>query len=613
MAARFPALEPPAFDVSSDMATPTGSRLAIVDWWRSFALDARSLSLLRVGLGLVAVSDALLRMPHWRLTLSDRGYAPREAVLEVLSPDRWSLYFLSGSDALAVGLLVAQLLAGLWLILGVRTRPAAFVLWVLVLSLHNRAPMLLGDGDDYLRLLLLWSVFLPLHRGVGIGAAILGDAGDSLRPTLAEFGLRMQVVAVYLVSVLFATGPWWTSGTSVVEPLANGGHTPADSGAFIYSATFVSPLLSWGVVLIALAAPLLLFAPRTMWRLRTAAVASLVVLHVGLGVVFDVGPLLPLIAVVAVIAFLPSEFWETVDRLRRPSRVSVIYYDGGCGFCRSMVDLLLALTGRRGIEVLPAAVDDSIAALMEAEHSWVVESTSGRRHIRADALALVLSDAWWTAPLSWGLRVPGIRNIADLAYRLVAGHRPSPTRMAALAGRAPSPPSRLETALTASLLVLTVAVNLAALGLLAPPAPSVIDTLGLQQRWSVLTLHPRATPGWFELQASTPVGTWDVLGSLAPGASEPIRRPATGSPDPDAHLGTYRWRQALRDASRGNALALVVVDGMLEAACTVDPLGTAALSVRLVHYLDANVTDRRTPAGVVESTIAERVCITIDD
>lgn len=611
--ARFPALAPPEFTVSSIMATPTGSRQTLIDWWRTFALDARSLTLFRVGLGLVAGADALLRMPHWRLTLSDRGYAPRESVLEVLSPDRWSLYFLSGNDVLAVGLLVAQVLAGLWLILGFRPRLAAFVLWVLVVSLHNRAPMLLGDGDDYLRLLLLWSVFLPMHRGVGIGAAILGDVGASVRPTLAELGLRVQVISVYLVSVLFATGSWWRNGNAAMEPLLDGRQAPPALGAFLYAPTFVSPMLTSTVLLIGLAAPLLLFAPRSMWRLRTAAVASLAILHVGLGAFFDTGPLLPLVGIVAVIAFLPSELWQTVQRLRRPSRVAAIYYDGGCGFCRSMVVLLAALTGRGDVEVLPAAVDESIAALMEAEHTWVVESTSGRRHIRADALALVLSDAWWTAPLSWVLRVPGIRSIADFAYRLVAGHRPSPTRMAALAGRAPSPRSRLESALTASLLVLTVAVNLAALGHLTPPAPSVVDTLGMQQRWSVFTLRSATATGWFELQASTPAATWDVLGSLAPGSSEPIRMAATGSTDAGAHLGTYRWRQALRNDLRGDPLALIIVDGMIRAACTVELLDAAPLNVRLVHFLDANNSDQLTSGGVVEKTIAERVCIAIDD
>ncbi|MEM7004123.1 MAG: HTTM domain-containing protein, partial [Pseudomonadota bacterium] len=47
------------------------------------------------------------------------------------------------------------------LLLGYRTRPAGWLTWALVMSLHYRNPMLVDSGDVLLRCLLFWGDFLP--------------------------------------------------------------------------------------------------------------------------------------------------------------------------------------------------------------------------------------------------------------------------------------------------------------------------------------------------------------------------------------------------------------------------------------------------------------------
>jgi len=74
---------------------------------------------------------------------------------------RWSLYWLSQHDAWPAILFIIAGLAALALLAGMRTRLATLVSFVLLLSLHNRAPILLQGGDILLLLLLFWALFLP--------------------------------------------------------------------------------------------------------------------------------------------------------------------------------------------------------------------------------------------------------------------------------------------------------------------------------------------------------------------------------------------------------------------------------------------------------------------
>ena len=56
-------------------------------------------------------------------------------------------------------------LAALALVLGYRTRWAVVISLVMLISLHNRAPLVLQGGDNLLLLVLFWMCFLPIGSG----------------------------------------------------------------------------------------------------------------------------------------------------------------------------------------------------------------------------------------------------------------------------------------------------------------------------------------------------------------------------------------------------------------------------------------------------------------
>ena len=58
-------------------------------------------------------------------------------------------------------MIVACLFAAM-LMVGYRTRLATITTWILHLAVIERLPSITGGGDNLMRYLLLWSMFVPL-------------------------------------------------------------------------------------------------------------------------------------------------------------------------------------------------------------------------------------------------------------------------------------------------------------------------------------------------------------------------------------------------------------------------------------------------------------------
>src|SRR5207342_1437647 len=89
--------------------------------------------------------------------------------LSVLFEHNWNPYFFSFHTASglwhvqALYFLLAAIFAGC-ILLGYKTRLTTLLSWVFLLSLQNRNPLILQGGDDLLRMLLFWGIFLPWHK-----------------------------------------------------------------------------------------------------------------------------------------------------------------------------------------------------------------------------------------------------------------------------------------------------------------------------------------------------------------------------------------------------------------------------------------------------------------
>lgn len=104
----------------------------------------------------------------------------------------------------------------------------------------------------------------------------------------------------------------------------------------------------------------------------------------------------------------------------------VLLFDGDCAFCSRTAEVIRHSIPTSGT-VEPWQFADLPAlgtTQAQAEHEVVWVGRDGSVHGGAQAIAHLLIDAgrWW-AVLGWALRVPPIRWIAYVGYRLVAINR----------------------------------------------------------------------------------------------------------------------------------------------------------------------------------------------
>ena len=129
---------------------------------KTFTLDLRALAMLRIGLGVLLLIDLYTRANDLEAHYSNSGVLP----LPVLFEHTWNDFFFSfhtGSGLWQVQALffVVAAFFAVFLIIGFKTRLATVVSWAFLLSLQNRNPMILQGGDDLVRMLLFWGIFLP--------------------------------------------------------------------------------------------------------------------------------------------------------------------------------------------------------------------------------------------------------------------------------------------------------------------------------------------------------------------------------------------------------------------------------------------------------------------
>jgi predicted DCC family thiol-disulfide oxidoreductase YuxK len=110
----------------------------------------------------------------------------------------------------------------------------------------------------------------------------------------------------------------------------------------------------------------------------------------------------------------------------RPQQLTLVF-DGTCGFCMRSVRLLKALDRNRRVTAVPfqkTGVPASVGlTLEECEASaWAIASDGGRYRGAEAVNALVAAALGTTVPLLV-YSLPGIRQLQDIIYSVVASNR----------------------------------------------------------------------------------------------------------------------------------------------------------------------------------------------
>ena len=284
-----------------------------------FAIDLRSLALLRASMALLILVDLLTRILSLNVFYTDTSAFPRALAIWLLSPWDFSIYFANGTFAAQIALFLIAAFFAILLLIGWHTRLATFMSWFLLLSLHSRNPMVPSGGDYLLRLFLFWSLFLPLGARFSVDSASSPStqSGPLWTVSIGTAALLAQVAFVYWSAAVAKIGSdVWRSGDAVYYALSLN-HYAQPFGQFLlhHSSPSVLKFLTHSVVLFEFLGPFILFSPIFTGPVRIVTIVGFLCLQLGFGLCIDL-ELFPWISSAAMIPFLPSLFWDgIVNRL----------------------------------------------------------------------------------------------------------------------------------------------------------------------------------------------------------------------------------------------------------------------------------------------------------
>lgn len=505
-----------------------------------FSIDTRSLAAFRIGLGVLLLVDLILRSQNLVAHYTDDGVMPRSALLGGFVHEMaLSLHLVSGSAWWQALLMVVAGIFAIGMTIGWRTRLCTVVSWLLLLSLHSRNPAILNGGDGLLRLLVFWGMFLPLGATYSVDAA-LNTSEDTPPRRILSMGsaaLLLQVAFMYIFTAILKTGYPWKDGTAIYYAMQMDAFRTA-AGDLLVPQHRLMEWMTHATIWFERIAPVLIFVPFFVRQIRMTLVFAFVMFHVGLAITMHIG-LFPYICIAAWLAFLPSGFWDGLDRRLRPQGLPRIFFDRDCGFCRRMVDLVRTFLVLPDVRATPAQDDPNVEAVMRRENSWVVVRNDGRRETKFDA-AIALCEVSplgrFAVPI---LRLAPLRMLGRRVYQVVASHRDVASRFVA------RPRPMRWRARTSTQLVAFAFIAYILLWNVSTVAASVhqprhfrwlAEMTRVTQKWSMFAPKPMLTDGWLVTEAMLADGSRI---DLQTGAPVTFAKPA----DAWRWTGGTRWRK----------------------------------------------------------------------
>jgi hypothetical protein len=277
-------------------------------------LDVRALSLMRVCIAVVILLDLGIRLTDLEAFYSNTGVMP----LNMLFEHDWnscfiSFHAISGLWQVQLLLFLFSFFCGVMLFIGYRTKLFTFLSWLMMLSLHNRNGLILQGGDDLLRMVLFWGIFLPW--GARYSCDHLIDRTTATEPqifTAATVAYVFQICYIYTGSALLKGTEWNHDFTAMYYAYSLDQITYPVTKYFYYY-----PELLKKCTMIAyyfeLLVPVLFFVPVFHQLFRAIGVFTIMFFHlVNLSTLF-IG-LFPIIGIATSVGLLPAAVMDAFDR-----------------------------------------------------------------------------------------------------------------------------------------------------------------------------------------------------------------------------------------------------------------------------------------------------------
>jgi hypothetical protein len=186
-----------------------------------------------------------------------------------------------------------------------------------MISLHNRNPLILQAGDDLLRLLLFWGIFLPWHQRYSLDVTRLRKKNSWIESNrysgLAVLGYVLLIFSVYFFSGLEKNADEWrTEGTALYYAF-NLDMIAYPTAKFLLQFPRLLTWITRAIVYFEIFGPALLLIPGKNGNLRLIFIALVITLHTVIASTLFVG-LFWIIGIVSVIGLIPTKTMNWLEQ-----------------------------------------------------------------------------------------------------------------------------------------------------------------------------------------------------------------------------------------------------------------------------------------------------------
>lgn len=278
-----------------------------------FRLDLRALALLRIFLSLILLIDLVFRYADLKAFYTAVGVLPVEALFQF----HWNPFyfsFLTTSDNYYIQsvLFLLNLMCVLCLLVGYRTKLFTVVVWVFLISIHNRTPLVMQAGDHLLRMLVFWAIFLPWGYVLSMDAYRKSVERKSYSyESFASLAFICQIVFLYYFSALLKSSGEWRSEFTAIYYALSIDQIIRPVGEWLYPHYELLKVMTAGVYYVELFLPLLLLVPFYHVWLRTGVIVGMIMLQLGIFATLNAG-LFTATSIVMMVGLLPAPVLDKV-------------------------------------------------------------------------------------------------------------------------------------------------------------------------------------------------------------------------------------------------------------------------------------------------------------
>jgi Vitamin K-dependent gamma-carboxylase len=247
------------FWLATKSAVRTANLSLVGDAWDRFWFAPKSplpVAAFRILLGIMLLQFVVLILPDATVWYGPNGTIRAESLPNLEVNTSLNILNIFPHSTAAVYVLFAVLsVASAALILGFRTRLAAFLIFICLLTLYHRNPFNMNSGDSYMRQMIFWLIFAGSGQALSLDK-ILADRKGKLAPHCAIVAcwpqrmLQLQTCFVYAHSFYSKIiGPSWETGTAVYlsSRLIELKRFPLP---FVFDQLWTCQLLTWGTLLL---------------------------------------------------------------------------------------------------------------------------------------------------------------------------------------------------------------------------------------------------------------------------------------------------------------------------------------------------------------------------